>query len=132
MAVVAAVKFDDLVAPGEPPGKADAGHGSLGAAVDHANLFDARDPIADEGGHFHLERIRNAEADTAAGGGTDGLDDDARGVAEDGGPPGANIVDILIAIDIPNAGALGALNEKGFAADAAKGADGGIDAAWDE
>jgi hypothetical protein len=53
-------------------------------------------------------------------------------VAEDGRAPGADVVDVLVVIHIPDAGALGALHKEGLPADAAEGADRGIDAARDE
>ena len=53
-------------------------------------------------------------------------------MAKNGGAPGADVVDVFIAIDIPDAGALGVIDEERLAANGAKSADGGIDAAGDE
>ena len=132
MAVVAAVEFHDFVAPGEAAGEPDGGHGRLCAAIDHADLLDAGDPTADEGGHLDLARVRNAEADAMRRGLADGVDNHGGRMAQDRGAPCADVIEVLIAIDIPDAGVLSALHEERLAAYAAEGADGGIDAAGDE
>ena len=51
------------------------------------------------------------------------------GVAENHGPPGADIVDEAASIGGSDVGAGGLLEENGLAADAAKGADRRVDAA---
>ncbi len=51
------------------------------------------------------------------------------GVAEDHRPPGAEVVEIAVAVGVPEISALGADEEWRRAADGAKGADGGIDSA---
>ena len=53
-------------------------------------------------------------------------------MTEDRWAPGADVVDVAIAIDVLDATALGATDEKRLAADIAKGADGRINAAGDE
>jgi len=132
VAVVAAVELDDLVAFGEAAGQADAGHGGLGAGVDHADFLDAGDPGGDELGHFHLVGIGDAEGEAVFGGFVDGVGEDGGGVAENVGAPAADVVDVGFAIDILDAAAFGAADEEGVAIDIAEGADGGVDAAGDE
>ena len=58
-----------------------------------------------------------------------GIDDRHRRVAEDRRPPGADVVDVAFAIDVFDAAALGATDEKRFATDIAEGAHGRINAA---
>jgi len=132
VAVVAAFEFDDLVAPGEAARQAQRGHGGFGAGVDHADFLDAGHPLANEARHFHFQRIWNAETDAVCRRFADGGEDDFRRVAEDGGAPGADVINEFIAVDIPNVGALGALDKERFAAHAAEGAHWGIDSAGDE
>ena len=48
-----------------------------------------------------------------------------RRVAEDQRPPGADVVDVLVAVDVPDAAALAAGHERRLAADGAEGADRG-------
>ena len=66
------------------------------------------------------------------GGVDDGLDDRGMGVAEDHRAPGADVVDVAVAVDVPNVGAGAADEEGGLAADGAEGADRGIHAAGDK
>jgi len=132
MAMIAAFEFEDEVAFGEATGEADAGHGGFGAAVDHPDFLDGGDPIANRLGDGDFAEVRDAEADAAGGGFVDGGADDGRSVAEDGGAPGAEVVDEFVAIDVPDMGTGGAFDEEGGPADAAESADWGIDSAGDE
>ena len=131
VAVIAALELDDLVAAGEPARQPKAGHRRLRAAVDHSHLLDRRDPAADQLGHFHFERIGNAEADAARGRLADRVEHDRRRVPEDRRAPGADVIDVFVAVDVPNPGALRAVDEERLAAEAAEGAHGGIHAAGD-
>ena len=124
MAVVAALEFHDLVAPGKSAREPDRGHRRLGAAVDHADFFNRRHPRADQLGHLDLARIRDAEADAVFCGGGNRIEHDLRRMAENRRPPCADVVDEFVAIDIPDVRAVGALDEERLAADAAKRAHG--------
>jgi hypothetical protein len=55
------------------------------------------------------------------GGALDGFDDGREGVAEDHGAPGAEVVDVAVAVGVVEVGALGALDEGRRAADGAEG-----------
>ena len=67
-----------------------------------------------------------------SGGLLDSLDDGREGVAEDHRSPGAEVVDVAVAVRVPEICALGAHYEGGIAADGAEGADGRVDAAGEE
>ena len=54
------------------------------------------------------------------------------GVAEDQGAPGADEVQVLVAVGVPDAGALAAGDEGRLATHGAKGADGAVHAAGHE
>ena len=131
VAVVAALELDDLVAPDESTRETQTGHGGFGPAVDHAHFLDGGNPTADQLRHFHFERIRDTEADSARGRGANGIDDHVGRVPENGRTPGADVIDVFVAIDVPDFRAGGALDEEWFAAQTAEGADRGIDAAGD-
>ena len=79
--------------------------------------------------HRDFERIRNAEAGAVFGGGLDGGNDFRMRVAENGRSPGADVVDVFVAIHVPDARALGFVDEERLAADGAEGADGRVHAA---
>ncbi len=129
MSVVAAVELDDLVAAGEAAGQPDGRHRRLRAGVAHAHLFHAGDCVHHQVGHLHFVGIRYAEARPVVGGVFHRLDDARRGVAMDRRTPGADVIDVFIAVDVADLGAAGVIDEEGIASDGAKGADGGIDAA---
>src|SRR6266542_290550 len=60
-----------------------------------------------------------------------GLDHRRRGVTEDERTPRAQEVEVAASVHVGDAAALPARDEEGRAADAAEGADGAVDAAWD-
>ena len=66
------------------------------------------------------------------GGALDGFDDGREGVAEDHGAPGAEEVDVAIAVGVEEVGAFGAGDKGWVAANGAEGAHGGVDAAGEE
>ena len=51
------------------------------------------------------------------------------GVAQNEGPPGANVVDVLVAIGVPDVGATAPDDKEGFPAYVLEGANGAVDAA---
>ena len=114
MAVVAALELHDPLPPRETARQPDARHGRLGAAVHHAHFLDAGDPFANRLRHFDLIRIRNAEADSMVRRLFDRADHDLRGMTQDRRPPRADVINILVAIDVPDAGARGMVHEKRF------------------
>ena len=127
--VIASLKLDDFIPAGESPRQPERRHGRFGSAVDHPHLFDRGNPAADQFCHFHFERIRNPEADAMRRGGADRFHDDGRSVAKNSRAPGPDVIDVLVAIDVPDFRAFGASDEEGLAAHSAKSADGGIHAA---
>ncbi len=131
MAVIAAFELDDPATPGIAACEAQCTHGCLGAARHHANLFDGGQQSADHLRNLDFGLGRRAKAE-------------ARGqrllhrgkhlgvhVADDHWPPRADVVDIALAVRIPEIGARRALDETGRAADRAEGAHRGVDAAGD-
>ena len=59
------------------------------------------------------------------------MDYDSRRMPENGRAPGTEVIDVFIAVDVPDFRAGGAFDEEWFAAETAEGADGRIDAAGD-
>ena len=132
VAVVAALELDDEVAAGEAAGEADGGHGGLGAGGDEAELLDGGKAADDEFGEVGFGGDGGSEAGAFGGGLLDGFDDRREGVAEDHGPPGAEEVEVAVAVRVAEVGALGVGEERGIAADGAKGAYGRVDSAGEE
>ena len=127
VAVVAALKLQDLGAAGETAGQAHGGHGGLGTGVDQAYLL--------HGGALNnvLRQQRLALGGCAEGEAVGSrllhcLHDGRVGIAVDHRAIGADQVDVLIAVDIPEARALTARDNAGLAAHGSEGADRGIHA----
>src|SRR5690606_12241865 len=92
--VVAALEVDDLGAAGGAASQADGRHGGFGAGADEANFFQGRQAFDQGFGQLDFSAGGGAERQSAEGGFTHGLDDFGVRVAEDGGAPGADIVDV--------------------------------------
>src|SRR5437763_7519892 len=120
MPMITAFELDDLVASGESARETDARHRRFGAAVNHANFFDRGNPAANQLRHFDFVWIRDTEAHATLRRRTDGIDYHGRRVTEDGRAPGADIIDVFVAVDVPDFRAGGAVDEEWFAAEIAE------------
>ena len=109
--VVGAGELEDPFAAGRGARQAHDAHRRLGAGVDHPRHLDPRHPRADLVGELDLALGRRPEAGARAGGGGDRLHDCGAGVAEDQRPPGADPVDVAVAVGIDQLEALAALDE---------------------
>jgi len=83
-------------------------------------------------GEVRLGGCGCAKTGGAVRGALDGLDDRGEGVAENHGAPGAEVVNVSVAVGVGEVGALRALDEGRRAAYCAKGPDRGVDAAGEE
>lgn len=132
VAMIMSFHFDKFGACGGGTGEADGRHGGFGSGGDEANLVDRGDHAGDGFGDFGLALGRGAEAGTRFEGRRDGGFDRRVAVPEDHGAPGADVINVLMIVDIPKVSALGAGDERRFAADGAEGAGGAVDAAGDD
>src|SRR5919197_5248137 len=132
MAVVAAVELDDLLASGERARQPDRRQRGLGTGVDEADHLDRRKGLADQLGKLDLAPGRRAEAGAVAGALGNRLDDAGVGVSEDQRSPGAEVVEILIAVLVPDPGAEAPPDEQRVAPDRFEGANGAVDASRQE
>ena len=130
--VIATLELDDLVAAGMAAREADRRHRCLGAGVGHANLIHGGKDVADAFRHLDFGFGRCTEAQTLGGRLLYGLDDLGIGVAADHRPPGTDIIDIGLAVDIVEKSALGAFDERGRAAHAIEGTHRRVDAAGND
>ncbi len=120
VAVVAALELDDERSPGESAREADGGHASLGPGADEPELLDGRKTLLHEFGEVAFRGGAGAEGGGAAGGLTDGLDCGRKGVAQEHGAPGAEEVDVAVAVGVGQEGAFGTGDEGRMAAHGAK------------
>src|SRR5215467_14808395 len=102
MAVIAALKLDDVLALGESPGHADGGHGGFGPGADKTHFGDRGKGLNNFLRQLGLGWRTGAEACTVAVGILHGFDDRGVSMAQDQRPPRAYVVDVLVAVDVPN------------------------------
>src|ERR1051326_219466 len=126
MAMIASIELDDFVAFGKSAREADGGHRGFRARVAHANFLHAWHQRADQFRHRDLEWVGNAEARACLRRLPDRLDNFGMGMAEDGRPPGADIIHVFVTVHVPDARAFGFVYEKRLAADRAKRAPGRV------
>src|SRR5690606_26596492 len=106
MAVIAAFELDDAGAPRIAARKADRRHGGFCARADEAYLIHGGDALDDRFGDLDLRFGGGAERQPVLCGFLYGFDDLGVGVSEDGGAPGADVVDVARAFGVPDVGAL--------------------------
>ena len=107
MAVIAAGELDDDVAAGEAAGQANGAHRRLGAGLTPCEPSRWTAPpatISSASSRFQLGR--RAEAGAVVQRFLDGLDDARMAVAEDQRPPGADVIEIAIAVEVEEIRAL--------------------------
>ena len=132
MAVVAAVELEDEVAARHRPRDAHRAHRGLGAARHEAQHLEVRHALDDTFGELDLEPGGNAERGAELHGTVDRVEHHLGGVAEHERAPREHVVDVLVAVRVPDARALAALGHERFATDAAEGTHRRIHAAWKE
>ena len=93
VAMITTGELDDLVAFSESARQPHARHRRLRPAIHHPHFFDRRHPCADQLGHFHFERIGNAETDASLRRIADSANDNWRRVSENGRAPAADVID---------------------------------------
>jgi len=82
-------------------------------------------------GQLDLALGRCAKREAIEYGFLHGFEHGRMAVAQDHRAPGADVVDVFLAVGVPEVGALGALHKAGRATDGTEGAHGGVDATGD-
>ena len=117
-AVIVAFEPDDLLPPGDGARQPDRGVDHLAARrseADHARPAEDRDePL----GGLDLERVLGAEHHPVAHRLVDGLDDRGMGVPEERGTLPEQVVDVVVAIDVPQPRTLAPGEEDGRSVEA--------------
>ena len=131
VSVVAAFELDDLAAPRVTAGEPQRGHRGLGARRDQADEFHRRHEAAKRLRHLDLHLRRGAERQAVRRRFPDGVDDRRMRVAEDRRPPRSDIVEIALAVGVPQVRAVAARDEAWRAADGTIRAHRRIDACGD-
>ncbi len=105
MAVVAARKLDDRIAPSGAARQTHSGHDRLGARRHEPNHLQVRDSRRHELGQLHFLPAGRAEGKTRGGGRRHRLHHVGVGVPQDQRPPGADVVDETTAVRIKDVAA---------------------------
>ena len=129
MAVVAAFELDDLAATGSATGQADGTHPGFGTATDQAHHVHAGHQFQNLFGQFHFAFGGRAKRKPFRGCFLNGLQHRRVAVAQNHGTPGADVIDIALAIGVPEMGTLRALHKTGCSTHGLEGAYRRIDAA---
>ena len=132
MSVVSAVELEDHVASGGSSGESHCGHGGFSAGVDEADHLDGWDGVDDEFCGVNFDLGWSTEGCAAGGGFLCGLGDVGVCVAEDERAPGADVVDVGVAVGIGDFGAAAGGEEEGGSADGSPSSGGAVYAAGDE
>src|SRR4051812_16660092 len=118
--MIAAVELEDGVAARHCARDAHRAHRGLGAARHESQHLDVRHAFRDQFAELHLESSWNAEARAAPHGVVERREDNAGGVAERERAPREHVVDVFMAVDIPDPGAISPLDDERLAADSAE------------
>jgi hypothetical protein len=129
MAVIAAFELDDDLPTRRGPGQTDGRHGRLSAGANEAQLLDGRIAGDDLLGEIGFGRRRCPKAGAVRGCLLNRFNHGREGVAEDHGSPGTEVVNVAIAVRVPQICALAALDKGRLATHGTKGAHGRVDPA---
>ena len=130
--MVTAVELDDEIPRREAPRKSNGRHRRFGAGVDQPYLFDSRHRVDDLFGHFRFALCGGAEAKRFSRLVPDRAYYGFEAVALDHRPPGCDVVDVAVAVDIEKVRSICRREEDGGAADPPERADWRIDAAGND
>ena len=115
--VIAALELHDELAARDRAGQPHAGHGRLGPAVHEAHHLETRHAPPHRFGELDFRLARRAVGPAARHGLCHGGEHCGMRVAQDQRPPGADVVQVLAAVDIGDAGAVGVRDKKWRPAD---------------
>ena len=132
MTVIAAAKFDELIATGVCSCQAQGTHGSLGAGVDEAHHFKRWHAIDHQSCQLILGLGGRAKAKAQLAGLNHCLHHFGMGVPQDHRPPGLHVIEVAIAIHVIEIRSLGSADEDGTTSNSAKGAHRAVDASWEQ
>src|SRR5688572_15850986 len=128
MTVITAFELENFVASGIAARQTNRAHRGLGSGTNESYFFDGRHEFAHEFGDLHFKARGCAERESALRRHLDRRNHGRRRVPEDHRPPGADIVDVLLAILVVKIRTFTAREEYRVAAHALEGTHGRVDA----
>ncbi len=129
--VITSGEFDDPVAARETAGQAESTHRRFRARADHPHVFDRGDRLDDHLGQLGFRFVRRAEAGPFRQSAFDGGDDLGVAVAQDQRPPGADVIEQPVPVDVDEERALSPVDEERLSPDGAERAGRAIHPAGD-
>ena len=132
VAMITACEFDNEIATGESASQSHGAHRRFRAGRDHAHHLDRRHRFVNQFREFAFEFGRSAIAAAVASRFDRGMDHTRVRMPQNHRPPGADIVDVTVAIDVEEISALSARDEDGFSADGAERSRRAVDSAGDD
>ena len=130
--MITAREGDHELAARRGPGDPDGTHHRLRPGRGEAQALDRGHPVADPLAELDLERAGRTEREPVAQRCGDRADDRRVGVPEDGRSPAADVVEIPVAVHVPDVRATPRGEDKRIPAYGPEGADGAVDAAREE
>ena len=131
VAVVAAGELHDDIATALRAGETQCSHHCFGAGVGEAHAIDGADAANDLLGKLDLGRARGAEGERVSNGALRGRDDCGVRVTEDGRAPGADEIDVVLALNVSDDRAMRAGHVRRSSADRTEGTHRRADATGD-
>jgi len=131
MAMIAPIELDDLLPSREPSRQPYGAHGCLGSGIDHAHHFHGWDHFHHLLGHLDFQPGGNPVGGSILRRSLNGSDDGRMSMAKDQRPPGADIVNVLIPVFIPNPRSLSFSNENRVSSDGSGRPNRAVDPAGD-
>ncbi len=129
--VIAAGELDDPRPSGSGAGDAQGRHGCLGTRAHQADHVHRRNGGCQPLGHVDLACRRRAETGAITQGILYGSQHLRMRMPEDHRAPRADVVEVAVAVDVPDVAPTCPLDEDGLAANGTPGADGTVDASGD-
>ena len=128
MTVVVAGKFDNQVPARKSAGETDGTHGGFGARIDETDFVDAGNGFDDSFRQLILRRCGCSEAGSPLQAFFDSRFHRGMGMAEDHRSPRSDVIDVAVAVHIPETRSPRALDEGRFPSHGAERSGGAIDA----
>ena len=132
VAVVAAFKFHDQIAPGVAARQTQRAHRRLRAGGDHAHHLHRWDQLADQRRHLSFQLRRHAKGRAVFKSLLDRSHNRWMAVSQDQRTPGADHIHIGLTVDVDDVGTFAVLHEDRCLADSLEGAHWAVDAARDD
>ena len=127
MTMVATVKFDDLVSSSKASSHSYGTHTCLCSRVAHTHFVHTGKQFLDQLRHSRFIRIWNPKTGSPFRSRLDRLNNSRMGMPKDGWPPGTDVINVIVAIHIPNVGAFCTIHKEWFPPNGSESPDGRID-----